>query len=197
MSADKRTVHTDALATLGTIIDETAKRDAIHIGVEPCIAGEVLIPGENIGIIDGKAYNSGCKLLGIADPFMKSNIKQGEMFWLLVYPRQITSLRHVWSHPDFSDSEIKEEVKESILMDKSKEWMIGWAKEHMSEDYYGDDNKPLGDEEAYSNAIEAGRNNHVGPYEGAEDYIDNTWWDHWETITGLKGNRDGYFSCSC
>lgn len=39
MSADKRSIHTDALHTLGTIIGEGEKRDAIHIAVEPCIAG--------------------------------------------------------------------------------------------------------------------------------------------------------------
>ncbi len=33
--SDKRSVATDALATLGTIIDETAKRDAIHLAVIP------------------------------------------------------------------------------------------------------------------------------------------------------------------
>ena len=51
MKKDKRSVVTDALETLGNIIDDTCKRDAIHLAVEPCIAGEVLSPGDHIGVL--------------------------------------------------------------------------------------------------------------------------------------------------
>lgn len=102
MSADNRSTHTDALATLGTIIDNTAARDAIHLAVEPVIAGENLHPGDHIFLRDGKAYGAiGEKLLGIVDPFLTVPVAKGERFWLIVYPRQITSLRHVWEHPSF------------------------------------------------------------------------------------------------
>lgn len=74
MSADNRSISTDALATLGTIIKDGG-RDAIHLAVEPVIAGEELRP--------------------------------------------------------------------------------------------------------------------------AADIIDSEWWSHWESITGKKGERDAYFSCSC
>lgn len=43
MSADKRTMTTDALETLGTIITEHEKRDAIHIAVENVVAGAKLL----------------------------------------------------------------------------------------------------------------------------------------------------------
>ena len=113
--ADKRSVSTDALETLGTIIGPGEARDAIHLAVEPVVAGERLKPGENVGLgPDGKAYSPetgltfpGCrqvKALGIVDPFLKAPVKAGEMFWLVVYPRQIRSLRHVWEHPDFPAS---------------------------------------------------------------------------------------------
>ena len=42
MSADKRSVTTDALEPLGTIIGEGEKRDAIHLAVEPMTADERL-----------------------------------------------------------------------------------------------------------------------------------------------------------
>lgn len=105
MSADKRSVHTDALATLGTIIDETAARDAIHLGVLPVIAGENLLPGEHLFLFVGKAYKdvgaANVQLVGIVDPFLNEPVARGERFWLIVYPRTITSLRHVWEHPHF------------------------------------------------------------------------------------------------
>ncbi len=43
--SDTRTVATDALAMLGTIIDENAKRDAIHLAVIPMVAGHWMDPG--------------------------------------------------------------------------------------------------------------------------------------------------------
>lgn len=48
MSED-RAVFTDALHTLGTVIDATQGRDAIHLAVEPVIAGEMLKPGQDVG----------------------------------------------------------------------------------------------------------------------------------------------------
>lgn len=66
--SDKRSVTTDALQTLGTIIDDNAGRDAIHLAVEPMVAGEDLKAGEHVGIEDGVATTETLKLLGIVDP---------------------------------------------------------------------------------------------------------------------------------
>ena len=109
--ADKRSVSTDALETLGTIIDETQARDAIHLAVEPVQANEKLFPGQDIGLIEGKASSKAEKLLGIVDPFLKTSVLEGEWFWMVIYPRKITSLRHVWSHPDIPDTSMKINVE--------------------------------------------------------------------------------------
>jgi hypothetical protein len=101
MSADKRSVHTDALATLGTIIGANEARDAIHLAVEPVIAKTKLQPGMHVGLINGIASPDYQPFLGIVDPFLERHVPAGERFWLVVYPRQITSLRHVWTHPAF------------------------------------------------------------------------------------------------
>jgi hypothetical protein len=107
-NGDKRSVATDALETLGTVIDEKQKRDAIHLAVEPVVAGERVWPGQDVGLLNGKAYRSAnsynVTALGIVDPFLKEAVHPGQMFWLVVYPRQIHSLRHVWTHPAFPDS---------------------------------------------------------------------------------------------
>lgn len=109
-TTDSRSTHTDALGTLGTIIDENEKRDAIHLGVEPVQAGMDLRPAQHVFIKDGKAYSTrprgkvSGKFVGIVDPFLTRVVNEGQRFWLIVYPRQITSLRHVWEHPDFPDS---------------------------------------------------------------------------------------------
>lgn len=94
MTADNRYVKTDALETLGSIIDANQKRDAIHLAVETVVAAQRLTPGEDVGFVDG-GVGLCDNPVGIVDPFLKSLVKKGQRFWLVVYPRQITSLRHV------------------------------------------------------------------------------------------------------
>jgi hypothetical protein len=103
MTADNRSVFTDALETLGTIIDDTQKRDAIHLAVEPVQADEKLYPGQHIGLKhNGKAGITGIPS-GIVDPFLSGPVFPDQWFWLVVFPRKITSLRHVWTHPAFDE----------------------------------------------------------------------------------------------
>src|SRR3954471_13324325 len=114
--AEKRSVHTDALATLGTVITESEKRDAIHLAVEPIRAAEKLYPGQDVGV-DGTKNNP----VGIVDPFLKAAVMPGEWFWLLVYPRQINSLRHVWTHPAFTDEAV------APSRNASEKWLRDYA----------------------------------------------------------------------
>lgn len=123
-NADKRTPHTDALETLGMIHFQKEYRDAIHLAVEPVVADCDLGVGQKIGIIypdgdvglalpAGVEYAAGYQdaegmpvvkkvpFHGIVDPFLPRGPKEGESFWFIMNPRMVTSLRHVWSHPDF------------------------------------------------------------------------------------------------
>lgn len=192
MTTQTHTVSTDALATLGTIIDETAGRDAIHLAVEPAVAVEKLFPGQHVGFVAGGVGTSK-NPVGIVDPFINGFVAPGQRFWLVVYPRTITSLRHVWEHPAF----VAAEEPQASEPDKtaSVTWMTAWAVKHMGHNYYGDE--PISPEEAFNSAIAAGHDQHIGPYESARDFIDSEWWDHWETITGELGERDSFFSCGC
>lgn len=109
MSADKRTVSTDALETLGMIHFKPEGRDAIHLAVEPVVAYCNLEVGQKIGIINGEAWPTGFKMgngkvvpyHGIVDPFLPRGPQEGETFWFVMAPRMVASLRHVWEHPDF------------------------------------------------------------------------------------------------
>lgn len=198
MVKQTHTVATDALATLGTIIDETAGRDAIHLAVEPVTTDFSLTPGQDVGLIEGKAVPRR-PYVGIVDPFLKDMVAPGQRFWLVVYPRQITSLRHVWEHPSFPISEQLGSGDIHLLAPNDKDasirWMTEWAQRHMGEDYYGDGTKSP--ERAFADAIDAGHNMSVGPHENARDHIDSEWWGHWEAITGERGKREEYFSCGC
>lgn len=197
MSAEKRKVSTDALETLGTIIQDGG-RDAIHLAVEPVIAGETLFPGQHIGLIDGKAVSNGVKMLGIVDPFLTGKVFEGDKFWLIVYPRQITSLRHVWSHPDFDDDRIVTDYNK-----KSEQWLRDWCAQN--------ENAPT-----YEDLIAVMTGGRVSQCEGYGDSWVNEGeylfsngsdasgaiplevWIHVENVIGKKlTNYPSYFSCSC
>lgn len=219
MSADKRTPHTDALETLGKIHLFDEHRDAIHLGVEPIEAGERLQGGQHIGIVNGKAYsvnsNPDIKPLGIVDPFLTETVKAGQRFWLVVYPREITSLRHVWEHPDFpADAPVmvtdpEEELTEHqkfeahalVGSDIGKAWLT--VKEFaasLTDDYY-DDGVVVSPFELLDKALEVETGDfdymsNGGQFEGA--YADDSFWDAVEVLRNTKmTKRENFFSCSC
>lgn len=185
---EKRSVHTDALATLGTIINEREKRDAIHLAVEPTKAAEKLYPGQDVGV-DGTRNNP----VGIVDPFLKSAVLPDEWFWLVVYPRQINSLRHVWTHPAFTD--------EPCAPSKSKAASEVWLRNFCATADCPSYEKVM--ELIQKKEVDAGRSYMDEEYlhfsgRDAHGKIPNEFWDHVETVLGIKiTERPAYFSCSC
>lgn len=201
--SDKRKVTTDALDTLGTIITE-GERDAIHLAVEPVIAGETLYPGYHIGIKDGKATTKADKMVGIVDPFLQTVISEGQKFWLIVYPRQITSLRHVWSHPDF------EEAKVTPVVDKglSEQWLRNWCEGkdcagyerimQVCEAIADGIELPVPEDNDYGRVFDVWDDNIT--FMGVDSHTDvpDEFWIHFEIVTGKKmPHRITYFGCSC
>ena len=87
--------------TIGKLHTET-ERDAIHIAVCSVVAGEMLLPGMEIGFIGDDPELVTVRTsqpLGIVDPFLKGKVNSGERFWMFLYPNTVTSLRHAWEHP--------------------------------------------------------------------------------------------------
>lgn len=198
MSGDKRSVVTDALETLGTIIDDRQARDAIHLAVEPIEAGQPLNVNEDVGIgDDGKAYSAnvkGIKALGKVDPFLARRIETGERFWLVVYPRQITSLRHVWEHPDFAKSP---DVILAPRYSESEQWIRNFA-----------DGVSLHYDVLMEGArdwIDSKKRGQWGEYlcfggllEG--ESVPEEFWTRYEAVTGEKvdeEHRGSFFTCRC
>ncbi len=92
---------------LGELLKGGERRDCVHIAIAPVVCAEtILLPGEHVGFVPGSTTHVftgiGCyKCVGIVDPFLKEPIKNGERFYLFLYPNTVTSLRHVWTHPAF------------------------------------------------------------------------------------------------
>lgn len=180
----------EQIQNLGKRLNGIEQRDAIHIAIAPMEAAEVLEPGQRVGTDGHGRMIASEPHIGIVDPFLRGPLKAGERGWMMLFPGTITSLRHEWAHPALGAV--------ATAPSNSEQWMRAWAVEHMGYDYYGesDDNK-RSEEAAYASAIDAGHRVSVGPYESARDHIDNEWWAHWEAITGGRGQRGEYFSCSC
>jgi hypothetical protein len=198
MSTDTRpTPHTDALDTLGSIITENEKRDAIHLAVYNAVAAHTLRPGDDVGFqADGAVGIYTDNPVGIVDPFLKSNVQKGQRFWLVVYPRQITSLRHVWTHPAFpeGDEVVKTEVVGNSFVDISKRWieefarklsmtygqLMAAAQDRVDRGHYTLDN---------------------GAYYADCDDEFPTFWMHYQIVTGVALPKDthagSFFTCSC
>jgi len=95
---------------LGKLIEGRVKRDAVHVAIAPLVAGEELAPGQHIGVDDeGYARSGVIPLIGVVDPFLRTNVNTGGRFWILLYPETVTSLRHEWSHPILISDHMEDE----------------------------------------------------------------------------------------
>jgi hypothetical protein len=204
MSKSDRSTHTDALATLGTIIGEGEKRDAIHLAVEPAVAAHTLRPGQDVGIADGVAGAS-TNPVGIVDPFLKGAVEKGQRFWLVVYPRQITSLRHVWTHPAFGEEGVPTLTPTDDQKRASEAWLRDFVSRSDCPDYDTVLNAATG--QHHLNDMDDGYNysRNDGEYlhfngSDAHGEIPAEFWDHVSVVCGRsipKHVRATYFSCSC
>lgn len=217
MAADKRKVSTDALETLGMIIGPDEKRDAIHLAVEPVVAGEDLRPGEPVLLTDGIAFSTRRyrpdrpvnEPVGIVDPFIEGRVGKGDRFWLVVYPRQITSLRHVWTHPAFPEADVPGPAAAPTPKEQrrreSELWLRRFISTHDCPSYETLINAATGRHELnrvpgkYHESWNKEGVLHFTGYD-AHGEIPPEFWDHVSIVAGRtipQSERAQEFSCSC
>lgn len=195
MSDDKRKVSTDALETLGTIIGPDEKRDAIHLAVIPMQARFTLSSGDHVNA-KGEPF---VPYVGIVDPFLGEDVRPGEWFWLVIYPRQITSLRHVWSHPAFPEEQVGLGYTSAPTKEYSEGWLRDWVERSECPSYEFLINVAGGETEEPSYYT-----GYLGEYAlnvhgtDACGEIPDEVWTHVENVIGKKvPHRPTTFSCSC
>lgn len=197
---------------LGVILTGNEGRDAVHIAIAPVIASHRLAPGSHVGFVTGSTIEvtaSADETIGIIDPLLQRHIAKGERCWLWLYPKSITTLRHVWSHPAF-----KEETSELATLEQDgvivREQITGIAtRERIAaierltsfakNDCCGASYQELID--AANNWLDNGEHwygpNHA--FSGGES-IYSEFWNDYETATGrrvMSRNREDFFTCSC
>ena len=180
-----------ALETMGETHDVDFGQDAVHIATVSVEAGDRLFPGQHVGLDeDLRATTKTKDLLGIVDPFINGQIFPGTRFWLFLYPRTITSLRHAWTHPGY-DEAVKNSTVNKLKneIEESKVWLEDFANS-MGFSY-----------STLMEALENGNNDYATVYgSDASGEIPESLWPHYERVTGRKrGEHDEpkYFSCSC
>jgi hypothetical protein len=111
--AKDRSVATDALEVMGRPIpdDLHVGRDAVHLGTFTATCAEKVYPGTHVAALTANTVDpKGAKKVGIVDPFLNLPVNPGKKFLVLMYPRSLASLNHVWSHPDVPDEPAKERI---------------------------------------------------------------------------------------
>lgn len=215
-SADHRTIATDAVATIGMLIPEDAGRDAIHLATEPVIAGERLHAGQHIGFLeDGTVGTAAKELLGIVDPFLTAPLYPGNRFWLVVYPRTITSLRHVWTHPSFAPVEeiaLTKTAPEAPSpyrvpndIEASRAWVNDWLSnadqplDSVDELIVVIEGGSIGDGDCYTVKLSDWDDEAIhSTGADAHAHIPQELWDHMEVVMQKRIEvRPEYFSCGC
>lgn len=165
---------------LGELLSTEEDRDAIHIAIAPCVAAMILTSGAPVGA-DGTQNAP----VGIVDPFLTVPVHPGDRFYIFLYPNTITSLKHLWTHPDFDDPDkgagkkwlAKVELERAaVICDMSLDELLDATKRWL-------------------------RNSEEVSYPmNEEPELPEEFWDAYEIYTGEKvpdPARQHFFSCSC
>lgn len=218
---DRNKIREPKLGQIITGDGPEIRRDAVHIAVIPMIADEELRAGDSVALTADRtrAFRRHRSIslwsnenkeseqvtlagsIGIVDPFLITEVKQGERFWLFIYPGQVTTLQHHWTHPAFILDYVKpapDATPATDVPDKaaSERWLRAYALRYWQ---YSDP------DEGYRKLLEQ-MSNGTPTYEGTiEMHSRGDLHDaeelkkHAEIVLGKKIDYDGfeYFSCIC
>lgn len=175
---------------LGKLAPKNADRDATHVAVVPMVAAERMKPGSHCCIVEpGKAGLSGAPAIGIVDPFLNTTVEVGQRFYLCLYPRTITGLRHVYEHPQLDAAKV----------DHRKAFSEQWLREFCRRSDCPDYDTVLEQAVAHQSG-KVGWNDGYLHIQGEDAHgdIPPEFWEHVEVVTGQPmRKRASYFSCSC
>lgn len=186
----------DALETLGTILDGDEGRDAVHVAVIAMRAHAQLQPGQKVGVGHTTTTGGTTAILdpvGIVDPFLTHVVEEGEWFWMFVYPRTITEMRHHWEHPDIPSDSQREATRDTLKKmrggEASERFLRDWAQRE-GWDY----DRMIRDAEhwvRYGMTVSTG-NIEIG--------LPGDFWKHYEKVTGENvpdERRSSFYRCAC
>jgi hypothetical protein len=125
----------------------------------------------------------------------------GERFWIVVYPRQITSLRHVWEHPAFPLSGETEKSSASVHPADPADISRQWIRDFAESVGLGSSTLMVGATDWVNDKKCGGDGEYLcfgGLLEGQN--VPDEFWTHYERVTGdtvIEDHRCSFFTCSC
>lgn len=191
----------EAQAWLGKLLPEDVGRDATHVAVVPMIAATEMEPGTHCGVIAGGQAGlvPEGNHIGIVDPFLRENVKKGDRFYLCLYPRSVTGLRHVYEHPVLD--RMSQPAPPVRSRDASERWLRDYIARYTGrsdgypsyEDVLNKIKEDWGDSQLFHEVLvedEARQSRHD------DEPLPAEFWDHVETVMERKiNNRATYFAC--
>ena len=192
----------EAQAWLGKLLPDDVARDATHVAVVPMVAATEMEPGTHCGVVaDGQAgLVSEDKTIGIVDPFLCENVKKGERFYLCLYPRSVTGLRHIYDHPALDKMPSSAPVRSHETSERwLRDYIERYTGRHDGYPTYEDVLDKIKESDAWGNSQlfhtvevedEARQNRHD------DESLPSEFWDHVETVLGRRiHNRATHFAC--
>lgn len=186
---------TEAIKTIGKLIEGAAERDAIHVAILPVTAAEDLSRGMEVGLVYGttdqvksKQRRYGQKPIGIVDPFLEDYcVPKGQRCWVFLFPGTVIGMRHHWSHPDIDQQREPATESERWLRKFADKWNFD----------YGEMVTNAQDNEGY--VVAMGRDLHSRTELEPGDELE--FWRHIEKLVGREfdeNHRANFgWSCSC
>jgi hypothetical protein len=171
---------------IGSLIEGPAYRDAVHVAVAPCEAGESLEPGDPVAFTDdGKIVNWKTPKIGIVDPFLTDPVKEGERCWVFLYPGTALNLRHEWDHPAFRSQPAEPDPADKAA---SKIWLQVYAEQH---------GMKLDDMLAgVATYVEKGCDDNAVFEDDFKNYeVPDVFWKHYSALTGKTGSGNFWGCC--
>lgn len=183
---------------LGVLCDSSAGRDAIHIAIAPVVAGHILEPGERVGWMDAEARTVGRvpSTFGIVDPFLTDPVLPGQRFFVCLYQQSITSLRHIWTHPAFTETDVALPVTKAHSTHKEQSY--AWLRAHAERIDIGFNGLMRAaqtwlEEDEYT--VQDGHTSWRDDFGDPAEF-----WHHYEIVTGTivpPSKKTSFFCCSC
>lgn len=103
---------------LGKTPDEAGTKDAVHVAIVSVRAGEYIARGQRFKMNEFNEAVSDSNGFAVVDPFRKSDVTRGDVFWGLLDQREVPNVRHVWDHPEIKEfTPTRETQKNKSLQD--------------------------------------------------------------------------------
>lgn len=106
---------------LGKTPDEIGTKDAIHVAIVSVRAGEYIARGQRFKLNEFNEAVADHDGFAVVDPFRKSDVTRGDVFWGLLDQREVPNVRHEWDHPEINEFIPARETQKNRYLDKCAE----------------------------------------------------------------------------